>query len=502
MRVLVDPTKVLPHALGSVTKEYLHRTLPEKKDLTGGTIAPRKKKDSVDPGEKKLAEVSVVDVARYAVDCCQAVKALTPILRDMVKARGQDAYFADIDLPLAQILAKMEMAGVAIDVKELKIVGDELRERLAASTTRIHGHAGRVFNIASPKQLGEVLFDELKLPIIKRTKTGYSTDAEVLERLASKHEICREILEHRKIDKLINTYVDVLTEEVHADGRVRATFQMTTGQTGRLITTDPDLQRTPVKTDDGVRIRRAFVATKDPLGRERLLIDADWSQIELRLLAHVTRDEQLVEAYRTGEDIHRKTAAQLFNKKPSELSKSERNVGKTVNFATIYGQGATALSQQLHVERKEAQRYIDAYFETYTGVREFTEEAVALAEERGYAETLLGRRRIIPELKSKSPMDRSFGERVAVNTPIQGSAADVCKAAMVRIARRLAVEAPRARMLLQIHDELVFEVEAADVDVVSAIAKEEMERRQIGKVLLEVPLIAELGVGSSWGDAK
>jgi DNA polymerase-1 len=493
---LINPTKILPHRIDAVTKEYLHRTLPVRKDLSGSGKE-----------EKQLKDVDVVEVARFGVDLAQATWALTPLLKTLVKERNQEAYFDDVDLPLSQVLAGMEQAGVAVDVKELAIIGDELRARLAASTLSIHAHAGRSFNIGSPKQMGEVLFDELKLPVIKRTKTGYSTDAEVLERLASKHEICREILEHRKLDKLINTYVDVLTQEARSDGhsaeqRVRCTFQQTTGATGRLITTDPDLQRTPVKTDEGVRIRRAFVATKDAVGRERVLIDADWSQIELRLLAHVTGDPLLVEAYRTKEDIHRKTAAQIFKKLPAELSKQERDVGKTINFATIYGQGAQALSQQLRVEREEAQRYIDQYFESYKGVAAYVEWAVEVAEEKGYAETLLGRRRIIPELKSKSPMDRGFGERVAVNTPIQGSAADVCKVAMVRIAQRLALEAPRARLLLQIHDELVFEAPPEDADLVGRVAKEEMERSLVGNVQLRVPLVAEVGVGRSWGDAK
>jgi DNA polymerase-1 len=545
---LVNPTKILPHTLDAVTKEYLHRSLPQASDLTGaptgGRAGARAKKapaksakaakqpageaavdgvdgvgvdgveDVVDAGAavaadaaspstpKSLKDVNVADVARYAVDCAHAVLALVEPLRQGVKDSEQEGYLRDVDFALAPVLAQMERAGVAIDVDELTKIGDELRGRLRESTARIHALAGRPFNIASPKQLGEVLFDELKLPVIKRTKTGYSTDAEVLERLAAKHDICNEILEHRKVDKLINTYVDVLSRERQSDGRVHTTFQMTTGATGRLITTEPDLQRTPVKTDEGVRIRRAFVATKDALARERVLIDADWSQIELRILAHVTNDPLLVEAYRTGEDIHRKTAAQIFAKPAHEINKVERNVGKTVNFATIYGQGATALAQQLRVERKEAQRYIDAYFSSYSGVAKYIEEAVATAEEQGYAETLLGRRRIIPELKSKSPMDRGFGERVAVNTPIQGSAADICKVAMVRIARRLGNEAPRARLLLQIHDELVFEAPVEDAGVVAAIAKAEMERSDIGAVMLRVPLVAEVGVGPSWGDAK
>ena len=545
---LINPTKILPHGLDAVCREYLHRTLPVRKDISGSGKTERPAKDgSVDadgpsrnpilPGPAQegrdlgwgdstsgaprveggaaptrirahrdvaMDSEGLRALAGFGVECAQAVWALTPLLQVEITQRHQQAYLNDVDFPLAQVLASMEQTGIAVDVKELAIIGDELRTRLAASTLSIHAHAGRAFHIGSPKQLGTVLFDELKLPIIKRTKTGYSTDADVLERLAAKHEICRAILEYRKIDKLIHTYVDVLSVEALAniDQRVRCTFHQTTAATGRLITTEPDLQRTLVKSDEGVRIRKAFVANTDALGPQRVLIDADWSQIELRLLAHVSGDPLLVEAYATQQDIHKKTAGQIFNKDTSEINQKERDIGKTINFATIYGQGAQALSQQLHIERKQAQRYIDQYFESYQGVAAYIDWAVEVAHEKGYAETLLGRRRIIPELKSNSPMDRGFGERVAVNTPIQGSAADVCKVAMIRITRRLAVEAPRARLLLQIHDELVFDAPIEDADAVSAIAKTEMERCVIGDVKLRVPLVAAVGVGRSWGDAK
>ncbi len=490
---LVDPTRLLPHELAQCSKEWLHQSLPAKKDLCGSG------KD-----EKGYADVDTVAVAAFAVEHAAATLALQAPLLKLLTEREQLHNLTDIELPLSLVLSEMELAGIGVDVAVLTEIGAELRARLAAVELDIHALAGRSFNIGSPRQLGEVLFDELKLPVIKRTKTGYSTDAEVLERLSGKHAICAQILEHRKLDKLLNTYIDVLSKDatVHADGRVRTTLQQTSGATGRLITMDPDLQRTPVKTSEGGRIRRAFVATPDALKRERVLVDADWSQIELRLLAHVSGDEALVHAYTTGEDIHKKTAAGIFNKAPSEVSKAERDVGKTINFATIYGQGATALSQQLKVERKEAQRYIDAYFDTYKGVARYVADAVVVAEEQGFAETLLGRRRIIPELSSKSPMDRGFGERVAVNTPIQGGAADICKLTMIRLHHRLAIEVPRARLLLQIHDELIVECPVDDGPRVAELCKLEMERRDFGSVTLRVPLVAEVGIGPSWGHAK
>ena len=484
---LVNPTKILPHTLEAVAKEYLQISLPRRRDL-----------GSAQKGESPLANVPAEDVAAYAAELVRTVLDLEGVLRPLVIEAQQMPALTEVDLPLSFVLGEMELAGVGLDAMLLTDIGNDLRNRLGDVAKRIWAHAGREFNIASPKQMAEVLFEELKLPVVKRTKSGYSTDADVLERLAPRHPICREILEHRKLDKLINTYVDVLCRDVRPDGRVHPTFQQTTSATGRLITTDPDLQRTPVKTEEGGRIRRAFIAQPDRAGRPRQVVDADWSQIELRLLAHFSSDPVLIESFRTGADVHRRTAAGIFGKPPEQLTKAERDVGKTVNFATIYGQGAQALGHQLGVERKESQNYISRYFETYAGVARFVEESVRRAEERGYAETLLGRRRIIPELKSRSPMDRGFGERVAMNTPIQGSAADICKLAMLRIAAQLPQRAPSARMLLQIHDELLFECLPDEADVVAALVKDVME----SVVQLQVPLVADVGVGGSWGDAK
>ncbi len=487
---LVDPNALINehHSLHATAKEYLHRALPTLKDLTGG-------------GKSQLAlnTLAVEDLAPVTAQHVQAVRELEAPLAALLDARNQRGPLVELELPLVPVLADMEIAGIAVDLPELALIGAELTVRRSAVSASVHQLAGREFNLGSPKQLGEILFDELKLPVVKRTKSGYSTDAEVLERLAPKHEIARELLLHRSLDKLINTYTDVLQRSVNPKtGRVHARFQQTAGVTGRLISTDPDLQRTPVKTAEGKRIREAFVARPLTDGTPTCIVDADWSQIELRLLAHLSGDPRLVDAYVNALDVHVRTAAQIFHKPTEQVSKAEREAGKTVNFATIYGQGATALGQMLGVSRKEAAEYIAGYFEAYAGVRAWLTATIARADELGYAETLLGRRRIIPELKSHSPMTRSFGERIAANTPVQGSAADLCKLAMRNLAARLPGVSPRSRMILQVHDELLFEVPVADAGAVVALVKHEMEH----VLALKVPLVAEVRVGTSWGTAK
>ncbi|MEZ4450453.1 MAG: DNA polymerase I [Nannocystaceae bacterium] len=478
---LVDPTKLIPHRIDQVIKEYLRRTVPPVKRAVSGK------------GDKALADLEAAAFAAWASKHAVAIAEAWPKIRARVVEDGQLKYLEEVELPLSWVLGAMELDGIAVDPASLNTMGQEFRERLAGYEAKIHEIAGRKFNIASTKQLGAVLFDELGLPVIKKNKSGYSTDAEVLERLAPKHEIAHLLLEHRRLAKLINTYTDVLQAAVDPrDGRIHATFQQTVSATGRLITTDPDLQRTPVKTPEGRRIRQTFVAAPG-----KRLISADWSQIELRLLAHVSHDALLVEAFSKGLDVHRRTAAQIFGCGVDEVSAEQRATGKLVNFATIYGQGATALAQILGVARKDAQGYIDAYFAAYAGVRTWLDAAIEGARERGYVTTLMGRRRYIPELSSKSVTDRAFGERVAANTPIQGSAAELCKLAMLAIDRRLREAKIQARMLLQIHDELVFEAPIAEVDAVCAIAREEMERA----FPLDVPLVVDVGVGETWGDA-
>ncbi len=478
---LVDPTKLLPHELDQVAREYLGRALPtEKTTLEKGSLT-------------SLREVDLAAQASLAGTEAEAIERLWPLLKAKLVELNLLAQLEERDLVLSRVLAEMEVAGILVDAADLVRLGQELETRLSVIEGTIHRLAGRVFNIGSTKQLGEVLFDELKLPVQKRSKTGYSTDSEVLERLVKKHEIAGHILEHRRLGKLISTYTSVLAEAVSPeDGRIHATFQETVGATGRLITTDPDLQRTPVRTAEGRRIRRAFIA---PPGTA--LISADWSQIELRILAHVSEDERLLSAFQERRDVHRETAGEIFKVAPEAVTPEQRGVGKTINFATIYGQGANALGQILGIPKKEAEQYIERYFETYAGVRRWLDRTIEEAIATGYATTILGRRRFIPELSSKNTMDHQAGQRIAANTPIQGSAADIAKLAMLSIAETLRRDQRSTRMLLQIHDELVFEAPTAEVEPVVAAVRSAMENAYP----LRVPLVVEVGVGASWGEA-
>jgi DNA polymerase I len=479
---LVDPAKCIPHGLDQVAKEYVQRGVPSIKSLLGSGKE-----------ERLPSQVDVAAAARYAAQLASVVLALGPVLKKRMIDEGQLAHWVEVEHPLAYVLARMEIAGIRADRDDLGKMGEDFRARKLEIEKRIYELAGREFNIGSTKQLADVLFEELKLPVIKKNKTGYSTDAEVLERLAPKHEIARQILDQRELAKLINTYTDVLSSAIAPEtGRIHATFQQTVGVSGRLISTDPDLQRTPVRTPEGRRIRKTFIA---PDGTK--LISADWSQIELRVLAHFSKDPRLIEAFRDNLDLHQRTASMLFKVAPEEVTREQRNVGKTVNFATIYGQGATALGQILGIARKDAQSYIEQYFAYYAEVRSWLDRTIAEAHEKGYVTTILGRRRYIPELSMRNDSDRSAGERIAANTPIQGSAADLCKLAMLQIDRALPAAAPHARMLLQVHDELVFEAPEDEVERTVEVVRGVMEK----PYPLDVPLVVGVGVGASWGDA-
>lgn len=480
---LAEPTRIIPHRLDQIAREYLQRTLPPLKSLLGA-------------GKKlqRFSDVPAEAVAEHVGLWADVVFEAWPILRDRLEELELFELLGEVDLPLSYVLGEMEIAGIKADPEDLERLGVEFQTKLDQLAARIYELAGREFNIGSTKQLSAVLFDELKLPVIKKTKTGYSTNAEVLQRLAKDHEIAEALLEHRKLAKLINTYTDVLSRELDArTGRIHTTIQQTVGATGRLITTDPDLQRTPIKTPEGRRIRQAFVPEPG-----HVLISADWSQIELRLLAHFTGDEHLLDAFTRGDDLHRRTATRLFECSPEEVTKEQRGVGKLVNFSTIYGQGATALGQILDVPRKQAQAYIDGYFDYYAGVRDWLDRTMATAHQDGYVTTLLGRRRWIPELSSNAFMERQAGERIAANTPIQGSAADICKLAMLHIAVELRTRELKTKMLLQIHDELVFEGPPDEVQEVSDIVRDRMEH----VVELDVPLVVDIGVGENWAAAK
>ncbi len=488
---LCDPTKDIPHRLDQVARSWLHRTV-----LTLQSVVSPKGKTA--RGKVRLTDVPVEQLIPYACQHVAAIAEAWPKIASVVEERGQLRYLEEISLPLAKVLARMQRVGISADPSVLDTLGTEFEKRKTEVEADIYALAGRDFNIGSPKQLGVVLFDELELPVIKRTKTGYSTAADVLNRLAPKHAIAQRILDWRALAKLINTYTRVLREAIHPEsGRVHCTFEQTVGASGRLITTDPDLQRTPIRTDDGKRIREAFVACPDRQD-EWVMISADWSQIELRIVAHVSEDEMLIDSFRNGVDVHRRTAGAIFDVAPEDVSSAQRNVGKTVNFATIYGQGATALGQNLGVPRAEASDMIDAYFEAYAGVREWLDEIVMDAYQRGYVETLCGRRRYIPELSSNNVVDRSYGERIATNTPIQGSGADICKLAMLAIDRRLREEGRQTRMLLQIHDELVFEAPVDELEAAEALIRECMEG---AFPELCVPLVVDIGHGNSWATA-
>jgi DNA polymerase-1 len=479
---LIDPNKLIPHELSQVTKEYLQRFLPPAKRVLGAGKQA-----------KLFTELGSADLLDWAGQQVESIAAVFGPVRTRLEKEGHRHYLETVELPLSWVLGQMELDGVGVDRADLAKMGEEFAARLVELEASIYELAGHEFNIASTKQLGTVLFDELGLPVIKKTKTGYSTNAEVLERLAPKHAIASHLLEHRKLAKLINTYTDVLQHAINpATGRVHATFQQTVGVSGRLITTEPDLQRTPVKTPEGRRIRQAF-----PARPGMKIVSADWSQIELRLLAHVTGDARLVEAFTLGLDVHARTAAQLFDVEVDKVDREQRGVGKLVNFATIYGQGATALGQILGIARKQAQAYIDEYFTYYSGVREWLDATIAQAHRDGWVQTLLGRRRYVPELSSNNLQDRQAGERIAANTPIQGSAADICKLAMLAIATDLREAKLSTRMVLQIHDELLFEGPEAEVQQVCAIVRNRMEHAHP----LRVPLVVDVGVGNTWSEA-
>ncbi|CAN0042674.1 unnamed protein product, partial [Phaeothamnion confervicola] len=464
---LVEPTKVIPHDLSQVVKEYLQRT-----------VAPAPKDGSALEHGCHLADL---------------IGQVWPVLVARLQAANLWGEYIEHELPLAAVLAQMQSTGVKVDPLDMAKMGEEFRARLLEMEGKIFELAGHPFNIGSTKQLGTVLFDELKLPVIKRTKTGYSTDAEVLERLAPKAPIAHFLLEHRKLSKLINTYTDVLGQAIHdRSGRIHASYQQTVSATGRLISTDPDLQRTPVRTPEGVRIRQAFVAAE---GCQ--LISADWSQVELRIMAHFSADPLLIEAFRLDLDIHRRTASQVFSVSVDEVTPAQREIAKTINFATIYGQGATALGQILDIPRKTALEYIESYFKAYAGVRTWLDNTIAEGHRDGYVTTLFGRRRYIPELSSRNQMERQTGERIAANTPIQGTAADLCKLAMLNISRHLREGGLQAKIVLQIHDELVLEAPTAEVETVSALVRREMQE----VYPLRVPLKVNLGSGSTWAEA-
>ena len=422
-----------------------------------------------------------------------ALFALRPVLEEKLQAQDMWKLYTEIEHPLCAVLSDMERTGVAVDRMALISFGSMLSERIEAAQNTVYALAGEEFNINSTKKLGEILFEKLGLPAAKKTKTGYSTSAEVLEKLKKKHPIVEAILEYRMLTKLSSTYAEGLLKVIADDGRIHTTFQNMVTATGRLSSTEPNLQNIPVRRELGSEIRKMFVA-----GDGCVLLDADYSQIELRVLAHIADDKHMQEAFSSGEDIHAVTASQVFRVPLSEVTPEMRRNAKAVNFGIVYGISAWSLSQDIGVSPEEAKAYMDAYLENYSGVRDYMKNIVAEAKAQGYVTTLYGRRRYLPELKSSNFNLRSFGERVALNTPIQGTAADIIKLAMIRVDEALRSAKLKARLILQVHDELIVECPLAEAKEASAILKREME--QVAK--LRVPLVVEANEGSSWYEAK
>ena len=401
--------------------------------------------------------------------------------------------YTEIELPLVFTLNSMEEWGIRVKGEELKSYGEKLSVRIQELEKMIWEQAGEEFNINSPKQLGVILFEKMGIPGGKKTKTGYSTAADILEKLAPEHEIIKNILEYRQLAKLKSTYADGLSAVIEPDGRIHSTFNQTITATGRISSTEPNLQNIPVRMELGRLIRKVFVP-EDGF----VFLDADYSQIELRVLAHMSGDEKLIQAYREAQDIHRLTASQVFHVPFDEVTPLQRRNAKAVNFGIVYGISSFGLSQDLSITRKEAAAYIEKYFETYPKIKGFLDGLVENAKEKGYVSTMLGRRRPVPELKSSNFMQRSFGERVAMNSPIQGSAADIIKIAMNRVYERMKQEGLESRLVLQVHDELLIETKKEEIETVSKILEEEMK----GAAHLSVELEIDMHEGENWYEAK
>lgn len=419
--------------------------------------------------------------------------ALYRVIDDKISQNTQHKLLREIELPLAKVLAQMEELGFAVDKDGIAEYGEIMENKINRIQSLVYEEVGYQFNLNSPKQLGEALFVKLGLPAGKKTKTGYSTSAEVLEKLRYEHPVVELILEYRTLAKIKSTYCDGLLKVVEEDGRIHSSFNQTETRTGRISSTEPNLQNIPVRTDVGRELRKFFVAKEGCV-----LVDADYSQIELRVLAHVANDSGMIEAFKENDDIHRNTAAQVFHMPREMVTPLMRSRAKAVNFGIIYGIGAFSLAKNISVTRKEAEEYIKTYLDHFSGVRDYMTNVVEHAKETGYVETLFGRRRYLPELSSSNFNLRSFGERVAMNMPIQGTAADIIKIAMIRVVHRLEKEGLRARLILQVHDELIVEAPEEEAPLVQQLLTEEMEQA----IHLSVPMVAEATVGKTWYDAK
>ena len=480
---LLNPLKS-SYTYDDIAKEYLGEMLPAKEDLIG-KLSYTKAMSEKEAKEEEVAK----SICYMAYTALRSRKALMEAL----EKNNMKALFENIELPLLFTLSNMEKEGICVNAEALKEYGSQLEVRIKELESQIYEEAGEEFNINSPKQLGVILFEKLQLPGGKKTKTGYSTAADVLEKLAPEHKLVADILEYRQLAKLKSTYADGLAGFIGEDGRIHSTFNQTITATGRISSTEPNLQNIPIRMELGRLIRKVFIP-KDGF----VFVDADYSQIELRVLAHLSGDENLIEAYKEAQDIHRMTASQVFHVPFEEVTDLQRRNAKAVNFGIVYGISSFGLSQDLSITRKEAAEYIENYFATYPKIKGFLDGLVTEAKEQGYVETMFQRRRPVPEIRSGNFMQRSFGERVAMNSPIQGTAADIIKIAMIRVEQALKEQNLESRLILQVHDELLIEAKEDEVEEVKAILEREMK----GAANLAVPLEIDMHTGTNWYEAK
>ena len=480
---LIDSKSSTSYECSDIAMKYLTKKIKSQEELLGkGAKA------------KKFSDLNFEELSTYFGEIVNMVYNIYPIMEKSFKDMDMEYLFYDVEMPLVEVLGSMEYHGMAVDRTQLNELGEKFKGIITSLEEEIFGLAGEKFNINSPKQLGVILFEKLELPVIKKTKTGYSTNADVLEKLRDKHEIIDKITEYRQIVKLNSTYVEGLSNIINPiSGRIHSSFNQTITTTGRISSTEPNLQNIPVKTEMGREIRKVFIADDNSK-----LVDADYSQVELRVLAHMSGDEHMIEAFQNDIDIHSKTASQIFNVDINEVSSKQRSEAKAINFGIVYGKTDFGLSQDLNIPVAKAKAYIESYFANYDKIKVFMDEAIKNATDNGYALTIFNRRRYIPEINSSNFMVRNQGKRFAMNAPIQGSAADIIKIAMVNVYNRLKDEQLKSRLILQVHDELIVEAVEDEIEKVCQIVKEEME----SAVNLQVHLDVDLNVGNSWYETK
>jgi len=482
MAYLLNPSES-NYDLDRVLKKYLKVDVPSYEEVFG------KGRD-----KKKLEEIGEDILADYICSRCVHLFDLREKLMNFIEEMDMKRLLLEIEMPLVEVLKSMEVSGFTLDKEVLKELSQKINDRIAEILDKIYKEAGYQFNVNSPKQLSEFLFEKLNLPVIKKTKTGYSTDSEVLEQLVPYNNIVNDIIEYRQLTKLKSTYIDGFLPLMDENNRVHSNFKQMVTSTGRISSTEPNLQNIPIREEFGRQIRRAFI----PRTKDGYIVSADYSQIELRVLAHVSGDEKLIESFMNNEDIHLRTASEVFKVPMEKVTPEMRRVAKAVNFGIIYGISDYGLSRDLKISRKEAKEYINNYFERYKGVKEYIEKIVRFAKENGYVITIMNRRRYIPEINSRNFTQRSQAERLAMNAPIQGSAADIIKMAMVRVYNDLEKLKLKSKLILQVHDELVVDTYKDEVEIVKKILKDNMEN----VVQLKVPLVVEIGVGPNWFLAK